>query len=172
MAPEPPAPPVIPPVTEGGPQVYVVPAGTTPLVTFAGVSAKDPPLQINEVILVIAGVGFTITVLVMDDPGHSVAPGPFGVIVYVTVTAELLSCCSCLVKVSVPSPSLSVTDPPAGSFPVAHVYPPAGLDETLYSKIVLLTVELSVIIALPSLHMVCVLGLVALISGIGAITIV
>jgi hypothetical protein len=46
------------------------------------------PLQIVEVVLVTeaAGVGSTTTVLVAVVPGHAVAPGPAGVIVYVTVT--------------------------------------------------------------------------------------
>ncbi len=55
-------PPVMPPVTEGIDQLYVVPTGTMPLVPFTGVEVKEIPLQTVEVILVIVGVGFTVTV--------------------------------------------------------------------------------------------------------------
>ena len=60
------APPVNPPVTTGTDQVYVVPDGTTPLVPFAGVAVKLPALHEVAVILVIAGVGFTVTVKVLS----------------------------------------------------------------------------------------------------------
>ena len=69
-APAPAAPPVMPPVTTGTGQLYVVPAGTTPLVPFTGVTVKAVPLQANAVILVIAGRGFTVTVTVNVAPVH------------------------------------------------------------------------------------------------------
>ena len=37
----------------------------------------------------ITGVGSTITVLVIEAPGQEVTPGPFGVIIYVTVTGDV-----------------------------------------------------------------------------------
>ena len=58
------APPVTPPVTTGTGQLYVVLAGTTPLVTFTGVDVKLPALQIVAVIAVIAGLGFTVTAVI------------------------------------------------------------------------------------------------------------
>ena len=65
------APPVNPPVTTGTGQVYVVPAGTIPLVPFAGVAVKLPALQIAAgVILVIADFGFTVTVTVKVGPAQ------------------------------------------------------------------------------------------------------
>ncbi len=63
-------PPVITPVTTGTDQLYVVPAGTTPLVTFAGVEVNDDPLQAEFVIEETAGVGFTVTVNVNVVPEH------------------------------------------------------------------------------------------------------
>src|SRR5664280_2293089 len=79
-APLPATPPVRPPVTTGTPQVYVIAAGTTPLVTVTGVTEKAAPLHAVPVIAVIAGMGLTVTVLVIRVPGHAVAPGPVGVI--------------------------------------------------------------------------------------------
>ena len=67
-APLPDAPPVIPPVTAGADQLYVVPVGTTPLVLLTGVTVKAEPEQTNEVIAVIDGVGFTVTVTVNALP--------------------------------------------------------------------------------------------------------
>jgi hypothetical protein len=46
----------------------VVPAGTTPFVTFAGVEVNDDPLQAEFAIVVIAGPGFTVTVNVNEAP--------------------------------------------------------------------------------------------------------
>ena len=66
----PPAPPVRPPVIAGAGQLYIVPAGTTPLVTFAGVIVNDPPLQIASVIAVIEGSGSTVTVIVNVAPAQ------------------------------------------------------------------------------------------------------
>jgi hypothetical protein len=61
-------PPVIPPVTTGADQLYVVPVGTNPFVTFVGVEVKVDPLQAEFVIEVIDGVGFTVTVNVNVVP--------------------------------------------------------------------------------------------------------
>ena len=67
-APLPVVPPVMLPVTDGAGQVYVVPVGTIPLVTSIGVDVKPVPPQVVEVIAVIAGFGFTVTVSVKVDP--------------------------------------------------------------------------------------------------------
>ena len=64
------APPVSPPETVGVAQLYVVPAGTIPFVTFAGVEVKVPPLQIELVMGVIAGTGFTVAITVNVAPEH------------------------------------------------------------------------------------------------------
>jgi hypothetical protein len=54
----------------GTPHVYVVPAGTIPLVTFAGAAVKVPPLHIVVVILLIPGFGLTVIVTVKVLPVH------------------------------------------------------------------------------------------------------
>ena len=74
-APLPNVPPVIPPVTNGADQLYVVPVGTTPLVPSAGVTVNPIPLQIVVVIAVIAGIGFTrrVTFFVNDCEQGGVA---------------------------------------------------------------------------------------------------
>ena len=65
------APPVNPPVTTGIGHVYVVDAGTMPLVPSTGVAVKFPPLQIAAgVMLVIADFGLTVTVTVKVAPAH------------------------------------------------------------------------------------------------------
>ncbi len=68
LEPLPAAPPVMPPVTEGMGQLYVVPTGTMPFVPFTGVEVKAVPLQTVEVIFVTDGVGFTVTVTVKMAP--------------------------------------------------------------------------------------------------------
>jgi hypothetical protein len=55
LEPLPAAPPVIPPVTVGAVQVYVVPDGTVPLIPFVGVTVNGIPVQIAEFMVVIAG---------------------------------------------------------------------------------------------------------------------
>jgi hypothetical protein len=81
------APPVMPPVTAGAAQLYVVPAGTMPSVPFAGVAVNATPLQVVAVILVIAGLGLTVTVTVKFAP---VQLPDKGVTVYVAVCAVLV----------------------------------------------------------------------------------
>ena len=80
--PDPAAPPVMPPVTTGAGQLYVVPAGTSPLVPFTGEEVNVTPLQTAVVILLIAGLGLTVTVRVKGAPVQVPA---VGVIVYVAV---------------------------------------------------------------------------------------
>ena len=62
------APPVIPPVTIGAAQLYVVPAGITPLVPSVGVTLKNTPLQAVAVIAVTAAFGLIVTVNWNADP--------------------------------------------------------------------------------------------------------
>ena len=69
-APLPVVPPVRPPVTAGADQLYVVPAGTIPLVPVTGVEVKPVPPQVVAVMAVMAGVGFTVTVTVKVEPTH------------------------------------------------------------------------------------------------------
>ena len=78
------APPVIPPVTAGANHVYVVLAGTTPLVPLTGVTENAAALQVAAVIAVTAGLGFTVTVTVKVEP---VQVPDVGVTVYVAVCA-------------------------------------------------------------------------------------
>ena len=68
LAPVADAPPVIPPVIAGTDQLYVVPAGTIPLVKFVGVAVKATPLHVIAVIGVITAVGFTVTVTENTTP--------------------------------------------------------------------------------------------------------
>jgi hypothetical protein len=75
LAPAPPAPPVIPPVTTGATHVYVVPAGTIPFVTLTGVDVNAVPLQVAAFIALIAGVGSTVTVTVNVAPVQLPAAG-------------------------------------------------------------------------------------------------
>ena len=86
LAPLPAAPPVIPPVTTGVPQLYVVPAGTILPPPFAGVNVKAVPPQVAGVCAVTNGVGFTITVTVVEVK-HEPA---VAVIVNVVVCWELV----------------------------------------------------------------------------------
>ena len=71
VAPLPLAPPVNPPVTLGALQLYVVPAGTIPLVTSTGVTLKNTPLQVVVVIAVITAAGLTVTVNEKAAPAHT-----------------------------------------------------------------------------------------------------
>jgi hypothetical protein len=63
-----PAPPVIPPVISGAGQLYVVPAGITPLVTSVGVTVNNTPLHVTAVIAVTAAFGLIVTVNWNDAP--------------------------------------------------------------------------------------------------------
>ena len=68
LAPVADAPPVIPPVIAGTDQLYVVPAGTIPLVKFVGVAVKATPLQVVAVIALMTALGFTVTVTANTAP--------------------------------------------------------------------------------------------------------
>jgi hypothetical protein len=74
----------MPPVTVGADHVYVVPAGTIPLVPLAGVTVNAVVLQVVAVIAVMFGLGLTVTVSVKLAP---VQLPEVGVIVYVAVCA-------------------------------------------------------------------------------------
>jgi hypothetical protein len=67
LAPLPAAPPLNP-APAGAPQLYVVPTGTIPLVTFTGVTENAVPPQTVAVMLVTAGFGFKVTVTVKVEP--------------------------------------------------------------------------------------------------------
>ena len=68
VAPLPVVPPVIPPVTLGALQLYVVPAGTIPLLPLVGVALNKTPLQPTAVIALITALGLTVTVTVNVAP--------------------------------------------------------------------------------------------------------
>ena len=75
-------PPVIPPVTTGTGQVYVVPVGTIVAAVgtlLTGVTAKRVPLQIVAVWAGISGLGLTVTVIVNVDPTQDPAAPDVGV---------------------------------------------------------------------------------------------
>ena len=87
LVPLPAVPPVIPPVTTGALQVYVVPVGTILPLPFAGITAKATSPQVEVVWFKIEGVGSTVTVTV------NVAPAQLpdvGVTVYVNVADALV----------------------------------------------------------------------------------
>jgi len=68
VAPLPVVPPVKPPVTLGALQLYVVPAGTIPLLPLVGVALNCTPLQVIAVIALITAFGLTVTVTVNVAP--------------------------------------------------------------------------------------------------------
>ena len=76
------APPIIPPVTVGTPQLYRVPAGTMPFVPLVGVTVNNTPLQLTPVIAVTLAVGLIVTVTAKLAPVH--VPDT-GVTVYVAL---------------------------------------------------------------------------------------
>jgi hypothetical protein len=106
LVPLPATPPERPPVTEGSGQVYVVPAGIIPFVTFAGVRLKGSPLHMVAAIAVIEGFGSMVSVTVNVGP---VQPPDVGVTVYIAVCAVFV------ILVRVP---LIVGDPPPAAPPV------------------------------------------------------
>ena len=75
VAPLPAMPPDNPVTTVGAVHVYVVVAGTTPLVEFAGVAVNNAPLQAEVPIAFIAGFGFTVTVKLNGVPVHPAVTG-------------------------------------------------------------------------------------------------
>ena len=73
--------------------------------------------------------GLTITSLVIGLPRQAVAPGPLGVIVYVTVTGDV-PLCARFCAIDVFSPFILV--PAAGAFPPCHTT--AGEFDTVQRK--------------------------------------
>ena len=63
-------PPVIPPVTIGADQLYVVPNGTIPLVPLVGVEVNNTPLHVTALIDVMAATGLTVTVNWNEAPAQ------------------------------------------------------------------------------------------------------
>ena len=108
-APLPEAPPVIPPVTVGADQLYVVPARTTPLVPFTGVAVNAVPLQVVAVIAVMDDLGFTVTVTVNVFPGHEAV---VDVTVYVAVCAVVVGFVNVPLMPDAPLPDAPPVIPP------------------------------------------------------------
>jgi hypothetical protein len=69
------APPVNPGVITGNGQLYVVPAGTSPLVPFAGITLNALPLQTAVVISVMDEFGKMVNVNVKELPMQEPAVG-------------------------------------------------------------------------------------------------
>ena len=67
-APDPVAPPLMPPVTTGADQLYVVPAGTIPLVPLVGVDVNNTPLHVTALIELITAFALTVTVNWNEPP--------------------------------------------------------------------------------------------------------
>jgi hypothetical protein len=63
-----PAPPVMPPVTTGADQLYIVPAGTISPPPLLGVTVNEALLQAFTARLAINGLGLTVTVTVNVEP--------------------------------------------------------------------------------------------------------
>ena len=124
VAPALPTPPATVALITGGPHVYVVPAGTIPLVPLRGVKLKFPPLHIVAVMALTAGIGLTVTVIVNAAPVHAAVDG---VTVYVAVCTALVG----LTRVPEMSPASVPAAPPVippVTTGAAHVYAiPAGI---------------------------------------------
>ena len=63
-----PEPPLNPAVTPGDDQLYVVPAGTIPLLTSVGVTVKADPLHVTVLIAVTVALGLRLTVTLNTEP--------------------------------------------------------------------------------------------------------
>jgi len=109
LAPDPAMPPDSDPVTTGAVQVYVVPAGTIPLVLLTGEAVNVPPLQIAVIILVTAGIGLTVTVTVNVGPVHVPESG---VTVYIAVCGMLVELTSVPLMFTAPLPAAPPVNPP------------------------------------------------------------
>lgn len=111
-APLPAAPPVNP-APAGAAQVYVVPAGTIPSVTLAGVRLNPPPLQIVAVRSFNTGLGLIVTVTVKSGPA---TPPLEGVTVYTAVTVAFVVLFSVPLMLAAPDPDAPPVNPaPAGT---------------------------------------------------------
>jgi hypothetical protein len=100
-----------------------VPAGTIPLVTFTGVTENAVPPQTVAVMLVTAGLGFTVTVTVKVEPTQLPnATDPVGVTVYVAVTAALVVLVS-VPPMLAPLPAAPPVKPAPAGAPQLYVVP-------------------------------------------------
>ena len=86
-----------------------MPDGTTPLVPLAGVDVNPTALQAVLVMLVIAGVGLTVTVTVKVAP---VQLPESGVTVYVAVCAAFVGLVNVPVILLAPLPDAPPVNPP------------------------------------------------------------
>jgi hypothetical protein len=74
-------PPVIPPVTDGADQLYVVFAGKILPPALLGVTLNEPLLQMASLRFAMAGLGLTVTVTIKVEPTHEPAAPDLGVTV-------------------------------------------------------------------------------------------
>ena len=115
--------PPVKPVPVGVDQVYVVAAGTIPLVTLVGVIAKITPLQVVVLIGVMDATGLIFIVTLNTVP---IQLPEVGVSKYVAVTVELVVLFNSPLILLVPT---ACDNPPVKPEPVGavHVYVvPAG----------------------------------------------
>jgi hypothetical protein len=123
-APLPVPPPVILPVTLGALQLYVVPAGITPLVTSVGVIPNATPLHVVTLIAFTAAFGLivTVTVNVAFAPQLTVV----GVTIYVAVCAALVAFTKLPVILAAPLPPAPPVIPPVTPGALQLYSVPAG----------------------------------------------
>jgi hypothetical protein len=124
VAPLPVVPPVIPPVTLGALQLYVVPAGTIPLLPLVGVALNKTPLHPTAVIALITALGLTVTVKVnVPFTPHNVE---VGVIVYVAVCVVFVGLVKVPVNIVAPLPVVPPVNPPVTLGALQLYVVPAG----------------------------------------------
>ena len=124
VAPLPVVPPVNPPVTLGALQLYVVPAGTIPFVTFVGVALNCTPLQVIAVIAVITAVGFIVTVKV--NVAFTPHKADVGVTIYVAVCVVFVGLFKVPVNIDAPLPVVPPVIPPVTLGALQLYVVPAG----------------------------------------------
>ena len=116
--------PPVKPLPVGAVHVYVVPAGTIPLVPFTGLTVNNTPPQLVVLIGVITAVGLIVTVNVNDAfVPHKV---DVGVTVYVAVCCVFVGFVNVPVIVDAPLPVPPPVNPPVtlGALQLYNV--PAG----------------------------------------------
>jgi len=153
LGPAPAASPVMVPTIVGKPQVYEVPAGTTPLMPFVGLATNVEPLHIADVMLLIAGTGFTVMDTVNVDP---VQLPDVGVTVYIAICGELPGLTSVPVMFA-PDPARPPVIPPVTVGAVQAYVVPAGTIPFVTST--------GVIVNVPPLQIVV---LIAVTDGLGS----
>ncbi len=114
----------MPPVTLGALQLYVVPAGTIPLLPLVGVALNNTPLHPTAVIALITALGFTVTVTVNVPfaPQFTLV----GVIVYVAVCIVLVGFVNVPVITVAPLPVVPPVMPPVTVGALQLYVVPAG----------------------------------------------